>query len=100
MNELQIFQSEEFSSVRVMQIDGEPWFVAADVCTALEIGNSRQAITRLDDDEKGVISTDTLGGAQDALPQDHEDDAVATIIALCEEEKVNIEDLIANISVA
>lgn len=61
MNELQIFQSDEFGSVRTIQIDGEPWFVAADVCTALEIGNSRQAITRLDDDEKGVISTDTLG---------------------------------------
>ncbi|MEY3929339.1 MAG: hypothetical protein RLZZ516_1049 [Cyanobacteriota bacterium] len=43
---------------------GEPWFVAADVCHVLGIGNPRQAMTRLDDDEKGVISTDTPGGLQ------------------------------------
>jgi hypothetical protein len=43
---------------------GEPWFVAADVCHVLGIGNPRQAMTRLDDDEKGVISTDTPGGMQ------------------------------------
>ena len=45
--------------------DGEPWFVAADVCKALEIANSRDALTRIDDDEKGVASTDTLGGKQE-----------------------------------
>jgi hypothetical protein len=43
---------------------GEPWFVAADVCHVLGIGNPRQAMTRLDDDERGVISTDTPGGMQ------------------------------------
>ena len=43
---------------------GIPWFVAADVCAALGVGNSRQAFTRLDDDERGVISSDTLGGKQ------------------------------------
>jgi hypothetical protein len=43
---------------------GEPWFVAADVCQVLGIGNPRQAMTRLDEDEKGVISTDTPGGLQ------------------------------------
>lgn len=64
MEDLRIFENPSFGSVRTLERDGEPWFVAVDVCTALEIGNSRQAITRLDDDEKGVISTDTLGGAQ------------------------------------
>lgn len=44
--------------------DGEPWFVAADVCRALGIGNSRDATARLDSDEKGVVLTDTLGGQQ------------------------------------
>lgn len=43
---------------------GNPWFVAADVCAALDIRNSRQALAKLDDDEKGVISSDTLGGIQ------------------------------------
>lgn len=64
MNDMQVFTNNMFGQVRVVQRDGEPWFVAADVCKALEIGNSRQAIVRLDDDEKGVISTDTLGGQQ------------------------------------
>lgn len=48
-----------------MTLEGEPWFVAADVCRALGIGNSRDATARLDDDEKGVVSTDTLGGKQE-----------------------------------
>ena len=34
--------------------EGEPWFVAVDVCRALEIGNSSQAISRLDADEKMI----------------------------------------------
>lgn len=65
MNELQIFENPEFGKIRVVEKDGEPWFVAVDVCRALELGNSRQALTRLDDDEKGVISTDTPGGTQE-----------------------------------
>jgi len=44
--------------VRTIQIDGEPWFVAKDACAVLEIGNSRMAVTRLDDD--GVSSTDLI----------------------------------------
>ena len=51
-------------TVRAMLRDGEPWFVAADVCAALEIANSRDALSRLADDEKGVGNADTLGGAQ------------------------------------
>jgi prophage antirepressor-like protein len=65
MNNLKIFTSERFGTVRTIAKDNEPWFVAADVCKALELGNNRQAIARLDDDEKGVISTDTLGGKQE-----------------------------------
>lgn len=64
MNDMQVFTNNMFGQVRVIQREGEPWFVAADVCKSLEIGNSRQAVARLDDDEKGVISTDTLGGQQ------------------------------------
>lgn len=65
MNEMQIFEKPEFGQIRTTVVDGDPWFVAVDVCRALEVGNSRQAVARLDDDEKGVISTDTLGGRQD-----------------------------------
>lgn len=62
-NELQIFQNPDFGEVRTTVIDGEPWFVAADICRALDIGNSRQAMTRLDDDEKNtVILSDGIPG--------------------------------------
>lgn len=65
MNDVQVFDNEEFGTIRaVRDEDGEPMFVAKDVCTALGLGNSRQALARLDDDEKGVISTDTPGGVQ------------------------------------
>lgn len=47
--------------------DGELWFVAADVCDILGIKNHRDALDRLDVDEKGVALTDTLGGAQEIL---------------------------------
>lgn len=57
----------EGSSVRAVSRDGEPWFVLADVCRVLEHSNPSQAASRLDDDEKGIISGDTPSGAQDML---------------------------------
>lgn len=56
MKNIQIFDNPEFGQVRTVVIDDEPWFVAADVCRALDIGNSRQAVTRLDDDEKNTVT--------------------------------------------
>ena len=44
--------------------DGQAWFIAAEVCRNLEIKNYRDAVTKLDDDEKGVGIADTLGGRQ------------------------------------
>lgn len=52
-NELTVFTSEEFGSVRTVVRNGEPWFVAVDVCKALEIDNT--ATRRLDDDEKMTL---------------------------------------------
>lgn len=63
-NQLTSFSHESFGSIRTLTKDGEPWFVAADVCKALEHSNSRMAIERLDDDEKGVSSIYTPGGEQ------------------------------------
>ncbi|MBK3732924.1 hypothetical protein GAY29_07340 [Azospirillum brasilense] len=51
-------------AVRIVDHVGDPRFVLADVCRVLEIGNSRDAAARLDDDEKGVGIIDTPGGAQ------------------------------------
>lgn len=63
MNDLMQFAFNR-QSVRVIRVDGEPWFVAKDVCEVLEIANSRDAVARLDDDERSVVSTDTPGGMQ------------------------------------
>ncbi len=52
----------EGNQLRTMTRDGEPWFVATDVCDAL--GLDRTQIRRLDDDERGVCSIHTLGGTQ------------------------------------
>lgn len=64
-NKIKVFENAEFGSVRTMTINGEPWFVAADVCRALEL--NKTATRRLDEDEKGLRSTQTLGGNQEVL---------------------------------
>lgn len=67
MNELQIFNSEEFGEIRTVIIDGEPWFCMTDICKALEISNTSQAKTRLNAD--GVITNeviDSIGRKQNA----------------------------------
>jgi len=47
--------------------DGEPRFVAADICLILEIKNVSDAVGRLRDDEKGIAITDTLRGPQEMI---------------------------------
>ena len=53
-------------SIRTTEINGQIWFVAADVCKALEISNPRQAITRLDDDEKTTVTNNDGQAGQGA----------------------------------
>ena len=66
MNNLQIFNNDQFGQIRTTVKDGAPLFVAADVCRALEIQNHKDAIKRLDDDEKsGVVLTDPHGRPQE-----------------------------------
>lgn len=53
MNELQIFNSEEFGDIRTVTIDNEPWFVGKDVATALGYKNTADAIGKhIDTDDK------------------------------------------------
>lgn len=52
----------EDAPIRAIVRDDEPWFVGKDVCTAMEIGNSRDALARLDADEKDCVGvTDAIG---------------------------------------
>ena len=67
MNELQIFQNEEFGNVRSLVIDNEPWFVGKDVAEALGYKNVRDSLARhIDSDDKrdGVVIHDSMGREQ------------------------------------
>ena len=63
---LQVFYNEsENVSIRTEVIDGEPWFVAKDVCMLLDLSNPRDILAKvLDDDEKGVDTIYTPGEKQ------------------------------------
>ena len=64
MADLQIFNNDQFGQIRTTVKDGDPLFVAADVCRALEISKYRDAVSRLDEDERGSFEVDTPGGTQ------------------------------------
>ena len=65
-NSLKIFSNLEFGEIRIVVIDGEPWFVGKDVAVALGYKNTSDAISKhVDDEDKGVAKCDTLGGMQD-----------------------------------
>jgi prophage antirepressor-like protein len=66
MNGLQIF-TYNGNEVRIVQKDGEPWWVLKDVCEVLGISKYRDTAARLEDDEREPIRVDTLGGAQEML---------------------------------
>ena len=63
MNELQIFNNPNFGEIRTIDQNGEPWFVAKDVCEILEIANTTQALGRLDDDERALLNIGRQGDA-------------------------------------
>ncbi|WP_116327784.1 BRO-N domain-containing protein [Klebsiella aerogenes] len=67
MNALSVFSFQENHPVRVVLVNGEPWFYASDICRAIDIANHRDAVRKLDEDEKGVGSTDTPGGEQESV---------------------------------
>lgn len=61
MKGLTNFNNEQFGSVRAVSIDGEPWFVAADVCRALDLSNPTIATSRLDEDERAKFNLGRQG---------------------------------------
>jgi anti-repressor protein len=64
MNQLEKIFNYQGTQLRTVVLNNEPWFVAKDVCNILKHSNSRVAISRLDDDEKGVSKVYTPGGYQ------------------------------------
>lgn len=65
MNSIVAFDFESNNVRVIMGEDGEPWFVAADVCAALTV--STEQTRRLDDDEKGLRTVQTPGGQQEMV---------------------------------
>jgi len=64
--EMQIFTNKEFGQVRVIEQNGEPWFVGKDVAEILGYTNSRKALgDHVDEEDKGVTKCDTPGGTQE-----------------------------------
>jgi len=60
-NTLHVFTNAQFGQVRTITKDGEPWFVAADVCRILELSNPSVAIDRLDEDERAKFNLGRQG---------------------------------------
>lgn len=68
MNELQIFQNEEFGTIRTIEQDGAPWFVGKDVADALGYTNPQKAIRdHVDEEDKGVNDSFTVNGTKAIL---------------------------------
>jgi len=57
MNQLQVFQNNEFGQIRTLTIDNEPWFVGKDVADALGYSNTRDALSKhVDDEDKSDVA--------------------------------------------
>ena len=67
MNDLKIFENHQFGEIRVIEQDGEPWFVAADVCRALELEDTGRATARLDEDELTRIKIVSGGQGREVI---------------------------------
>lgn len=58
MNDIQIFNNEDFGPIRAYQNNGQPWFCLTDLCKVLDIKNPSDCKSRLNQD--GVVTTDTI----------------------------------------
>lgn len=64
-SEIKTFEHPEFGSIRAVEQNNEPWFVAKDIAERLGYSNPRDAIYKhVDPEDKGVANCDTLGGNQ------------------------------------
>lgn len=60
-NEIKTFSSERFGSIRALALNDEPWFVAKDICKALDVSNPSVAVGALDDDERAKFNLGRQG---------------------------------------
>ena len=69
MNELQIFKNNEFGEIRTITKNNEPWFVAIDVCNALDLKNPTVSVGRLDEDEVTKFNLGGLSGESNIVSE-------------------------------
>lgn len=62
MNDLQIFNNEEFGEIRTAVVNDEPMFCLIDICKALEIKNATDVAKRLDEDELTRLNLGSRAG--------------------------------------
>lgn len=68
MNEITVFNNENFGDVRTVRIDDEPWFVGRDVAKILGYANPNDALAKhVDEEDRGIAKCDTLGGIQEMM---------------------------------
>lgn len=66
MNELQIFNNEQFGEIRAVELNGEPWFVGKDVAQALGYEKPTDAVRKhVDGEDRGISKMETPSGKQD-----------------------------------
>jgi prophage antirepressor-like protein len=63
-NQLVLMGNTDFSDVRIITIDGQPWFVGKDVCHLFGDKNHNRSLSRVDDEDKQTVTLDTKGGRQ------------------------------------
>lgn len=69
MNDLQIFKNSEFGEIRTVTKNNEPWFVAIDVCNALDLKNPTVSVGRLDEDEVTKFNLGGLSGESNIVSE-------------------------------
>ena len=67
MNNLAIFENEEFGTVRTMVIDENPWFVGKDICNVFGDKNHNRSLSRIDDCDRKIVPLETIGGRQNLV---------------------------------
>lgn len=68
MEELKIFNNDEFGEIRTVVIDGEPWFVGKDVCSAFGDTNHNRTLSRVEEEDKKIVEIkDSLGRKQNTI---------------------------------
>lgn len=61
MDNIQVYKHEQFGEIRTLTKDNEIWFIATDICSALNLANPTMAVSRLDDDERSKFNLGRQG---------------------------------------